>query len=86
MGRTAWVRFQAQARHLSLIQVQTGSGNHPSSIHRELEPSPGVGRLGREVNHSPPSSVKILHSPIRLHSTSTVSFQEVESFGEADSR
>jgi hypothetical protein len=52
--RAGWpgVRFPAGARDFSLLHsVQTGSGVHAIS--------PRLERLGREADHSPPSSAEV---------------------------
>jgi hypothetical protein len=56
-------------------RVQNGSGAHPASYPMGTRGSfSGVKRLGREADHSLPSSAEVkecvelyLHSPIRLH-------------------
>jgi hypothetical protein len=53
--------FPGRARiFLFRHRVQPGSGAHPASYPAATEGSfPGVKRLGREANHSPPSSTEI---------------------------
>jgi hypothetical protein len=55
------VRFPAGAGNFSLHhRVQTGSGAHPASYPMGTRAlSLGVKRLGREADHSPPSSVEV---------------------------
>jgi hypothetical protein len=73
-GSTVW--FPAGAENFSLHhRLQNGSGTHPASYPMGTRGSfPGVKRLGREADHSPPSSAEVkewvelyLHSPIRLY-------------------
>jgi hypothetical protein len=70
------VRVPAGAENFSLHhRIQTGSGVHRTSYPMGTRGSfPGVKRLGRESDHSPPSSAEVkesvelyLHPPIRLH-------------------
>jgi hypothetical protein len=74
--RGSRVRLPAGAGNSSLHhRVQNGSGAHPVSHPMGTRGSfLGVKRLGREADHSPPSSAEVkecvelyLHYPIRLH-------------------
>jgi hypothetical protein len=58
--RGSKVRFPAGAGNLSLHhRVRNGSGAHPSSYPMGIRGSfPGVKRLGREAEHSSPSSAE----------------------------
>jgi hypothetical protein len=71
--RGSGVRFPARTGNYSLHhRVQNGSGAHPASYPMDTRGSfPGVKRLGRETDHSPPSSAEFkecvelyLHFPI----------------------
>jgi hypothetical protein len=55
------VRFPEGAGNFSLHhRIQNGSGSHPASYPIGTRGSfPGVKRLGREANHSPPSSAEV---------------------------
>jgi hypothetical protein len=57
-ARRLGIRFSAEAENYFLRRrVQTGSGAHPASSAMGTGYSfPGVKRLGRESDHSPPSS------------------------------
>jgi hypothetical protein len=59
--RDSRVRFPAGAGNSSLHhRVQNGSGAHPASYSMGTRFSfPGVKRLGREADHSPPSSAEV---------------------------
>jgi hypothetical protein len=57
--------------------TQTGSGTHPASYSMGT----WIKQAGREVNHSPPSSVEVKNDwtcttapPIRLHDVDRVNF------------
>jgi hypothetical protein len=74
--RGSRVRFPAGAGNLSLHhRFQNGSGAHPASYPMSTRGSSlGVKRLGREHDHSPPSSAEVKNAwsytstlPIRLH-------------------
>jgi hypothetical protein len=55
------VRVSTGAGNFSLhYRVQTGSGAHPASYPMDTRGSfPGVKRLGREADHSTPSSAEV---------------------------
>jgi hypothetical protein len=56
------VRVPVGAGNFSLQRVQTGSGFHPPPIQwvpGALSLGGGVKRLGREADHSPPSSAEV---------------------------
>jgi hypothetical protein len=59
--RVSRVRFPAGAGNFSLHRrVQNGSGVHPASYPLGARGSfPGVKRLGREADHSPPFSADV---------------------------
>jgi hypothetical protein len=59
--RGSRVRFPEGAGNFYLHhRVQNGSGAHPASYSRGTRGSfPGVKRLGREADHSPPSSAEV---------------------------
>jgi hypothetical protein len=62
--RAIVVRSPAGAKNFSSsICVQTGSGSHPASCTMGTGgPFPGVkARQGRDVDHSPPSSVDVVN-------------------------
>jgi hypothetical protein len=54
-------RFSAGTRDFPLLHSdQAGPGAHPASYTMGTESSfPGVKRLGREADHSPPSSAEV---------------------------
>jgi hypothetical protein len=61
-GLMAGVRIPPRAREHSLLHsVQTGCGIHPTS-------HPVVKRLGREANHSSPSSAEVRMEELYSHS------------------
>jgi hypothetical protein len=62
--RAIWVRFQAEAEDFSSsLCVQTGSVAHPASCTMGTGgPFPGgKARPGRDADHSPPSSAKVVN-------------------------
>jgi hypothetical protein len=70
--RGSSVRFSAGTGNFSLHRVQNDSEDHPASYPMGTRGSfhGGVKRLGRETDHSPPSSAEVkeyvelyLHSP-----------------------
>jgi hypothetical protein len=70
------VRFPTGAGNFSVHhRVQNGSGTHPGSYSVGTGGTfPGVKRLGREADHSSPSSAEVKNAwsytstpPIRLH-------------------
>jgi hypothetical protein len=72
-GWTAGVWFPTGVVFSLLHSVQTGCGAHPTSCAKGTGGlSPGINRLGRETDHSSPSSAEVkngganIHSPIRL--------------------
>jgi hypothetical protein len=72
--RGSGVRFSARAGNFSpLHRVQAGSGAHPASYQMERGAfSPGVKRLGYEVDHSLPSSAEVKNA-LSYTSTPTMS-------------
>jgi hypothetical protein len=71
------VQFPAGAGNFSLHhRVQNGSGTHPVSYPRGTRGCfPGVKRLGREADHSPPSSAEVKECvELYIHSPNTPSW------------
>jgi hypothetical protein len=78
-GRTAVVRFSAEATDFSLLHsVQTRSGTHPVTYKMDIGLSfPEARRPEREYDHSPPASAEVnngapLYSPICLYGLVTI--------------
>jgi hypothetical protein len=64
--------------HFCFYHVQNGSRAHPASYPMGTRGSfPGVKRLGREANHSPPSSAEVKECvELYLHSPNTPSWRD----------